>query len=110
MDSSAHRAFALSGMSGFNKSVSNHLRQFLLINRRLIHLDLSYTSLSSGIMYKMLPAIRKAKTLMAIHFTGNPGVTQEFKQWTFEKLDCNRPMACEGLDLTKILKKNTLEK
>jgi hypothetical protein len=61
-------------------------------------------------MYKMLPAIRKAKTLMAIHFTGNPGVTPEFKSWACEKLDCNRPMACEGLDLTKILKKSTLEK
>ena len=62
-----------------NASLAHHLRQFIWINRKLIHVDLSYTNLSEAVVYKLIPGIRKSKTLMSIHVSGNPGITEMTK-------------------------------
>ena len=94
-------------MTEYNKLLANHLRQFIWINRKLIHVDLSYTNLSEGIIYKLIPAIRKGKTLMSIHLSGNPGATDMVKQYAKVTLKCKpQVMSFDGLDIEQVLKKN----
>lgn len=54
----------------------DNLLRFMKYNRHLIHLDLSYCRLDEFMIIQLGTALRRAKSLVAVHFTGNPGVTQ----------------------------------
>ena len=41
----------------------------------LIHVDLSYCRLNERCITEIGSQLRRSKTLLGIHFTGNPGVT-----------------------------------
>lgn len=43
-------------------------------NKNIVHIDLSYTNLDQEFITAIGNAMRRAKSLVAIHFTGNPGV------------------------------------
>ena len=57
-------------------TVNNLLKE----GRKLIHLNLSQTNLSEHAILSMLPWIRKARSLMGIHLSGNPGITRNVKE------------------------------
>jgi len=94
----------------YNNLMTNYLRQFIWINRKLIHVDLSNTNLSEGMIYRLLPAIKKAKTMMSIHLTGNPGATDQLMAFAQKHMPCSMVKQTEGIDINKILKQATLNK
>jgi len=55
--------------------VLDSLLKFIKYNKHLIHLDLSYTHLDEPMIIALGTSLRRAKSLVAVHFTGNPGVT-----------------------------------
>ena len=73
-------------------------------------MDLSNTNLSEGMVYRLLPAIKKAKTLMSIHLSGNPGATNQLMAFAEKHMPCKKVKNYEGIDINKILKQSTLNK
>ena len=56
----------------------------------LIHVDLSYCRLNERCITDIGTQLRRAKTLIAIHFTGNTGVTQETKDFLYTRIHAKR--------------------
>ena len=59
--------------------VADQLLRFIRYGKRLVHLDLTCTNISEAMFLHMLPGIKKSRSLMAVHFSGNPGVTKHVK-------------------------------
>lgn len=57
-------------------------------NKNLLHLDLSYTRLSSLSIKEIGSTLKKAKSLLAIHFSGNPGINNEVKEYIRDRIKC----------------------
>lgn len=76
--------------------VVSHLSKFVKYNRNLLHLDLSSTRLTDKEIKELGSSLRRAKSLVSIHFSGNPGVSMGVREFLFEKLRC-RPSK-EDLD------------
>lgn len=60
----------------YNQSLLDNLSRFIKYNKSLIHMDLSYTRLDEMMVKALGTALRRAKSLVAVHFTGNPGANQ----------------------------------
>ena len=53
------------------------------------HLDLTNTGLSEVFLFDMLPALRRAKSLLSFHVGANPGVgNKKLVKFWHEKLRC----------------------
>ena len=52
-------------------------------NKNLLHLDLSFTRINSTVVRGLGSCLTRAKSLIVIHFSGNPGVTQDNKDFLF---------------------------
>jgi len=50
------------------------LCEFIKHNPKLLHLDLSYTGLTKLMLIEFGPALRKSKSMITLHLTGNPGI------------------------------------
>lgn len=66
--------------------MKENLGKFIKYNNNLIHLDLSYTRLDDKSIKEIGANLRKAKSLIAIHFSGNPGVTEDVKNYIYERI------------------------
>ena len=89
--------------------VTDHLFTFLKTNKKLIHLDLTATNLSENAMLQILPAIRKAKSMQGIHLSGNPGITEHFKNEVRSLLKTKPKNPGPKLILSKVLLPETLK-
>ena len=58
-----------------DKTMVENLSKFIKYNKNLLHLDLSYTGLDELTLMTIGSTLRRAKSLLSIHLTGNPGVT-----------------------------------
>ena len=55
-------------------------------NTLLQHLDLTNTGLNEVFLFDMLPALRRAKSLLAFHIGVNPGITERITEYYHKKL------------------------
>ena len=62
--------------------------KFIKYNPKLIHFDISKTGLSKDQIREIGPALRRAKSLLALHASGNPGVTQDVTEELFQRVHC----------------------
>lgn len=62
------------------------LGKFIKYNKNLLHLDLSHTRLESDMIKDIGANLRRAKSLISVHFSGNPGVNDEVKQFLFDRI------------------------
>jgi hypothetical protein len=51
-----------------------------------MHLDLTSSGLTELIIYEITKSMRRAKSLLAIHLSGNPGLTYKNQDFIFERL------------------------
>ena len=65
-----------------------NLLRFIKYNKHLIHLDLSYTRLDEMMINLLGTSLRRAKSLVAVHFTGNPGVKKEPSDYLQQRVHC----------------------
>lgn len=54
----------------------------------LLHFDLSNTCLNENIIRGIGISLGKAPCLVSLHLCGNPGVTQQVKDFIFKKIKC----------------------
>jgi hypothetical protein len=54
----------------------------------LLHFDISKTGLSKYQLLELGPALRRAKSLISLHASGNPGVSQELCDELFARVHC----------------------
>ncbi len=66
----------------------DNLTRFIKYNKHLIHLDLSYTRLDDMMITLLGTSLRRAKSLVAVHFTGNPGVKQGQCEFLHGRVHC----------------------
>ena len=90
--------------------VADSLLRFVRIDKRLIHLDLSQTNLSEQMILNIIPGIKKSRSLMAVHFSGNPGVTKRLKEEAKSILKAKVVVARPALNLQRCLSQATLKK
>ncbi len=69
----------------YQKMIDN-LGKFIKYNKNLLHIDLSYTRLDADSLIKIGTYLRRAKSLLSIHFSGNPGVNSQVKAYLLDKL------------------------
>jgi hypothetical protein len=58
-----------------------NITDFIKYNKTLIHFDLSSTGLNEGMVMHIGTALRRAKSLVSMHLSGNPGVTAQMKEY-----------------------------
>jgi hypothetical protein len=59
------------------KIISGYICKLIDKNRKLQHLDLSDTGMSSKMLSEISRAMLGSTSLLAIHFSGNPGVDEK---------------------------------
>ena len=58
------------------------------IRKLIIHMNLTGTGLSSGVIYEMGNCLRRARSLLCLHLSGNPGLTQENFEYLGDRIRC----------------------
>lgn len=72
--------------SDSNSLMIENLGRFIKYNKNLLHLDLSYTRLDEETLTKIGIFLRRAKSLLSIHLSGNLGVNQNLKFFLLKRL------------------------
>ena len=81
----------------------NCLSRIIKFNTKLVHCDLTCTGLTTHVVYELGRAIRRSVSLLAIHLSGNPGLTDENKVYLH-----NRIKARPHEDMDRFIRINTL--
>lgn len=55
-------------------------------NQCLLHLDLSGTGLEAKLLLGIAEALRKAKSLLSVHLSGNPGLTDQVQDTFVQRI------------------------
>jgi hypothetical protein len=69
-----------------------NVTNFIKYNFKLLHFDLSNTGLSKAMLEQFGPALRKSRSLLSLHLSGNPGIDLELKQWLSTRVHCRPGM------------------
>lgn len=64
------------GLNAQQQELIDCIAKFIRRNKQLIHLNLEDCGLSYPMMKELLPAIKRSRSLQAIHLCGNPGLTE----------------------------------
>ena len=66
-----------------------------------MHLDLTQTNLTEYMLWRLGKALKRAKSLVSIHFSGNQSITPALKQQLFQRVRCaQQPLQQKiGLDV-----------
>lgn len=75
-------------LSDDDKYVMECLCRFLRKNKNLVHVDLSHTNLSEKALWYFGKTMRRAKSLRALHLTGNPGITDRVVDYLQRRAHC----------------------
>ena len=73
---------------GRNNEVVKYLSTLIKRNKNLVHLDLTQTQLTEHMLWRIGMCLSRAKSLAAIHFSGNPGITPSLKEYLTERIRC----------------------
>lgn len=75
-------------MSEADEDLIENLVKFVKHNHKLIHLDLGNTGLTKNMLKQFGPALRRARSLVSLHLSGNPGVDSDLKTGLFTRVHC----------------------
>ena len=75
-------------MSEHNTAIYTNMQRFIKKNKNLLHLDLSQTNLTEYMLWKIGSSLSRGRTIVAVHFSGNPGVTPSVKAQLFNRIRC----------------------
>ena len=95
----------------YTQCLLDNLSKFIKYNKHLIHLDLSYTRLDEMMITALGTSLRRAKSLIAVHFTGNPGASQTTAEYLQQRIHCrpykDRDLKTESQNLLSTLNAKT---
>jgi hypothetical protein len=64
------------------------MSRFIKYNKNLLHLDLSQTGLDELTLRTIGVSLRRARSLLSLHLSGNPGINESLKSFLFTRLHC----------------------
>ncbi len=73
-----------------NYEIVYYLGKFIKRNKNLIHLDLSHTQLTEGMLWWIGSTLTRAPSLASLHLSGNPGITSELKRQLQLRIRCKK--------------------
>ena len=59
-------------------------------SRTLIHMNLTGCGLSAGVIYEMGNSLRRARSILVIHLSGNPGLTTKNMEYLNTRIKCRQ--------------------
>lgn len=62
----------------YEMEVAQNLCKFIKYNQNLLHVDLSNTGLTKRMLIEFGGALRKARSLICLHLSGNPGLLGDY--------------------------------
>ena len=81
------------------------LGQFLKFNQKLIHVNISHTNLSRGMLLSLGPILRKSRSMLVLHASGNPGIAPSKDPGTLDEVRAalhERAHCAENIDTVHI--------
>lgn len=81
-------AFDQKEITDSEKDTITNLCKFIKYNPKLLHMDLSKTGLSDKMLLFFGPALRRAKSLISLHLSGNPGIDRDIIDSLFKRAHC----------------------
>ena len=73
-------------MDDHPKVVIHSLNQLIRFNTRLQSVNLSNTGLNAQVLVGLVSSLRHAKSLLCLHLTANPGITDEVEEYYRQRL------------------------
>lgn len=67
------------------------LTKFIKYNKNLLHLDLTCTGLTDQMLRAIGTALRRARSILSLHLSGNPGITPALKSFLYQRIRCCMP-------------------
>ena len=64
------------------------MTRFIKYNRNLLHLDLTQAGLNQLSIRIIGISLRRARSLLSLHISENPGITKDLKSLLFERIRC----------------------
>ena len=72
------------------RKISRCLGEFIRHNKCLQYLDMEHTGLSHKMLIELMPPLKRAKSLLALHIGYNPGVDEALKRVIRIKMRCKK--------------------
>ena len=57
-------------------------------SKTILHMNLTGTGLSEGVIFEMGNSLRRARSLLCLHLSGNPGLTSENFEYLNTRIKC----------------------
>ena len=70
--------------------IITNLCRFIKYNPNLLHFDLAHTGLNEQMIWHFGNALKRAKSMVALHLSGNPGITDKLKDYLFKRVKCKQ--------------------
>jgi RNA-binding protein YhbY len=70
------------------KLVKTSLSRFIKYNQNLFHLNLSNTGLNESVLKKIGSSLSKARALVCVHLSGNPGINDKIIKYLKKRIKC----------------------
>lgn len=94
-------------LSAFNQSVMNLLAEIIKKNKSLLHLNLDAVGLTEAMVCMIGKNLRRAKSLLSIHMSYNPGTLPKAIETVRETIHAKEKMAKQNRDIRlKLLMSN----
>ena len=78
--------------------ILENLGKFIKYNKFLQQLDLSHTGMRTNLLRELASCLRRAKSLLTLDLSGNPGVNNELRKYISDRIRC-KP---DPLDLERL--------
>ena len=70
------------------QEVSFLIGKMIKHSKALQHMNLTGTGLSAAVIYEMGSFLRRARSILCIHLSGNPGLTQDNMEYLNGRIKC----------------------
>lgn len=64
------------------------ITRLIKYNKSLLHLNLSHTGLTEHQVREIGTSLRRGRSILVLHLSGNPGVTEDIKSYLQERVRC----------------------
>ena len=75
-----------------NSQIARNMERFVKRNKNLIYLDLTQTNLTEFMLWRIGRSLPRAKSLVAVHFSGNQGITPAVVHQLYKRIRCRDPI------------------
>jgi len=69
-----------------------NISTFIKRNKKLLHLNLDSCQLTEGMLFRIVKCLTRAMSIVALHASGNPGISNELRQILWRRIRAKNPM------------------